>query len=372
MQAKPTNDVLRPGVRPRVFISYRREDSRHVAGRLADHLNASFDLFMDVEDIDPGTDFTQALQNAVRSSQVLLALIGPSWANVRDQAGRRRIDDPADWVANEIWAGLSRKITVIPVLVDDARMPRSEELPPMLAGLSSRQAFTLRHESFNDDAARLVRDIERALALPAAGSGIATLTRTPPPTRPGGGRRLGLVLGAIIAAVVAAVLILVGVLNSDPPVPTDGPTSPTPTKGTTRRPTPARSATPSARPIVQLTVGQTAEFTNFKVTVATITTDPAFGVLVDANVCLIRDNNSDGRSRISWDPWTVTDRNGHTYKPGLADPSHPPTTLFPQEQTVPVGTCVHGLIPFGDVPATEQVASTSYRNGLGDRARWTP
>ena len=37
----------------RVFVSYRREDTRHVAGRLADRLVERFQVFMDMDTIEP-------------------------------------------------------------------------------------------------------------------------------------------------------------------------------------------------------------------------------------------------------------------------------------------------------------------------------
>ena len=42
---------------PRVFVSYRREDTSHLAGRLSDRLAerlGSDNVFMDVDSIDPG------------------------------------------------------------------------------------------------------------------------------------------------------------------------------------------------------------------------------------------------------------------------------------------------------------------------------
>ena len=113
------------------------------------------------------------------------------------------------------------------------------------------------------------------------------LTTPPTRTRPGGRRRLGVLLGAVVAAVVVALVILVAVLNRGGDVIIADPTptttvKPTPTKSATRRATPSKSPSPSTRPTLQLTVGQTANFTSFDVTVASITADAAFGVLVDA------------------------------------------------------------------------------------------
>ena len=149
--------------RPRVFLSYRREDTRHLAGRLADHLRPRFQLFMDVETIRPGADFAQAVQQAISESEVVLALIGSDWLGARDEVGRLRLNDPQDWVVTEIANALAGHSTVIPVLVDDARMPGSTELPPALGGLSSKQAVRLRHESFTDDVNRLALAVDAAV-----------------------------------------------------------------------------------------------------------------------------------------------------------------------------------------------------------------
>jgi hypothetical protein len=63
-----------------IFISYRREDSRHAAGRLVDRLGQTFgrdQMFIDVDAIEPGLDFVQVLGEKIDSCDVLLALIGP-------------------------------------------------------------------------------------------------------------------------------------------------------------------------------------------------------------------------------------------------------------------------------------------------------
>ena len=109
--------------RGRIFISYRRSDTPHVAGRLFDRLVARFgagNVFIDVDTIEPGLDFTDAIADAVGACDVLLALIGSHWLDAADDRGRRRLDDPDDLVVVEIATALQRQIRVIPVLVDGA------------------------------------------------------------------------------------------------------------------------------------------------------------------------------------------------------------------------------------------------------------
>ena len=114
----------------RVFVSYRRQDTRHVAGRLADRLVEHFDVFMDMDTIEPGTDFTDVIRQAVENCDIFLSVIGASWTTVRSEQGQRRLDDSADWVVAETGVALQRGVPVIPVLVDGAEMPSRAELPP--------------------------------------------------------------------------------------------------------------------------------------------------------------------------------------------------------------------------------------------------
>jgi TIR domain len=110
-----------------IFISYRRQETRHLAGRLYDRLADRFGedrIFMDVDSIEPGVDFSDAIQQAIGSSDVLLALIGPDWLTATDQDGRRRLDDPDDIVRLEVEAALECGVRVIPVLAEGATMPR--------------------------------------------------------------------------------------------------------------------------------------------------------------------------------------------------------------------------------------------------------
>ena len=150
------SDATGPG---RVFISYRRQETSHLAGRLYDRLADRFGedrVFMDVDSIEPGLDFSDAIQQAVGSSDVLLALIGRGWLTATDEDGRRRLDDPDDIVRLEIEAALERGIRVIPLLAESATMPRRQDLPDSLAALVRRNAVRLSHESFRHEATRLI------------------------------------------------------------------------------------------------------------------------------------------------------------------------------------------------------------------------
>ena len=149
-----------------IFISYRREDGSAWAGRLSDHLSNHFpsnQIFMDVDSVDLGEDFVKTIENTVESCDVLIAVIGKDWLTSSDLEGRRRLDNPEDFVRIEIATALKRDIRVIPVLVDAASMPRFGDLPDDLKALMRRNALQLSHDRFRNDAERLASAIQRAL-----------------------------------------------------------------------------------------------------------------------------------------------------------------------------------------------------------------
>jgi phage gpG-like protein len=152
-----------------IFISYRRQETSHLAGRLYDRLAGRFgegQVFIDVDTIEPGVDFAEEIFRAVAACKVLLAIIGPTWLTAADERGCRRLNDPDDIVRLEVEAALARAVRVIPILVEGAVMPVREDLPESLAALARRNALPIRHESFRADAGRLVTAIERVLAAP--------------------------------------------------------------------------------------------------------------------------------------------------------------------------------------------------------------
>ena len=151
----------------RVFISYRRNDSRWATGRLYDRLAEVLgreNLFFDVSDIEPGEDFAAKIGEIVGRCDILLAVIGPTWLSVQGKNGLRRLDDPQDLVRVEIGAALERKIRVIPLLVDGAEMPAENNLPADIAGLARRNAREFSFNCFHADVDSFIRVLERVLA----------------------------------------------------------------------------------------------------------------------------------------------------------------------------------------------------------------
>ena len=104
------------------------------------------------------------LNNESARCKVLVAVIGRSWLEVKDGEGRRRLDDPKDWVRLEIVAALERNVPVIPALVGGAKMPLASDLPDPLSKLTRRQAIEITHSGFHSDVDRLIRGLEKISA----------------------------------------------------------------------------------------------------------------------------------------------------------------------------------------------------------------
>jgi glycerophosphoryl diester phosphodiesterase len=180
----------------RVFISYRRQETAWPARQLYEVLVAELGadrVFKDVDNIEPGDDFVERIQSAVASCEVLLALIGPQWITVKDATGARRLDDPEDFVRIEVETALTRDdVRVIPILVDNARMPTPQELPKGLATLTRRQAVEINPVNFDtrrllrvlNDTLRDARDDDAEPSIGGVGAGVVQPPETPPPPAP--------------------------------------------------------------------------------------------------------------------------------------------------------------------------------------------
>ncbi len=163
---------------PKIFISYRRDDSIAITGRIYDRLIAAFEkdnVFQDVEDIPPGVDFRKFLQSQIAACDVVLVVIGRTWLTIQDNNGRRRVDNTADFVRIEVEAALKQEKIVIPVLVDNASSPPESDLPVVLQELSYRNASTVRHNpDFNGDINRPIEGIKLVTSVPLPEPAIKT------------------------------------------------------------------------------------------------------------------------------------------------------------------------------------------------------
>jgi hypothetical protein len=161
-----------------IFINYRRIDTGWSADYLAKALEHTFGkdrVFQDVREIGAGQVFADELEEALRRSAVLLVLVGKGWLTAQDQYGRRRLDREDDWVRQEIRIGLQHQgCRVIPVLVDDAQLPReAEALPEDIAALLQRQRMQIRQANSDDDIGVLIKELETAGIQRVSNSGEA-------------------------------------------------------------------------------------------------------------------------------------------------------------------------------------------------------
>jgi hypothetical protein len=189
----------------KVFISYRRRETAGHAGRLYDRLAEHYGderVFMDVR-MEPGVDFVDQIDEAVTNCDALLSLIGAQWLDMRDAHGRRRLEDPHDFARLEVESALARDVKVIPVLLQDAKMPEPEDLPESLAPLARRHAIELSDERWDYDVGRLIAVLDRTL-----GNGVPPKPSTPPP-KPIGERLRDAIAGHPARAFVAGVLLTV-------------------------------------------------------------------------------------------------------------------------------------------------------------------
>jgi len=259
-----------------IFISYRRADSMAYTGRIYDRLVTAFghqQIFKDVEDIPVGEDFRSVLDKALTAADVVLVIIGPQWAMMTDDQGRRRLKDPNDFVRIEVETALKRNdVLVVPVLVNNAPMPTADSLPDGLKDLAFRNSVVVRNDpDFHRDINNLIEAIEKRV-------------RT---TRP---NRTPLIWGGLALAALLVGIIIFGVLpglNQSTPTPTalaqvvteeptatDSPTeTPEPTQPATATPEPSAAptdipATPTAEPTIEVTAEATTELVSLEPTVA--------------------------------------------------------------------------------------------------------
>jgi hypothetical protein len=202
---------------PKVFISYRRADSGGQTGRLLDDLERRFGrdkFFRDIEDLEPGTDFPEALDRALSQCDAVLVMIGPAWASAAGQQGRR-LEQAGDFVHVEVATALARKdVRVIPVLVGGATIPAAEELPEDLQALHRRNAIELSDTRWEYDVKRLGDALAKQLGLAETTTSAAAGTR----------RIWGMAVGGGIA-LVAAVLVMYWIVPRHDEKPTSGPST---------------------------------------------------------------------------------------------------------------------------------------------------
>jgi hypothetical protein len=158
-----------------IFVSYRRSDAPHEAGRLYDRLALEFGesrVYRDQDSTAGGADYVSGIPARVAASGVLIAVIGARWVTAEKE---RRAGDERDWVRFEISEALKRGIPVVPVLVNGAAIPTRDELPDDIKALADRQAVPLTEQAWSSVARDLIASLRRRLAPPLIESPAATV-----------------------------------------------------------------------------------------------------------------------------------------------------------------------------------------------------
>jgi formylglycine-generating enzyme required for sulfatase activity len=145
----------------KIFVNYRRQDEPAEARNVRDRLARVFgerNVFMDVDDLEPGQRFEEELEKALAQCDVFLPVIGPRWLKLLDARGQN--GDP-DYVRQEVAGALARgNILIIPVLVAEAQLPRRDRLPEDIRALTGHQAHDLRHKTYGRDMAQIIAVIK--------------------------------------------------------------------------------------------------------------------------------------------------------------------------------------------------------------------
>lgn len=192
-----------------IFISYRREDSKPFCDRITGSLRNTFEsskIYRDIES-PTGVDYRRSIDDALNQSSVVLAIIGPQWATVQDPDGQPRLADPADLVRIEIESALLRRIPILPVLIQDTRMPKASEVPPSLSQLVYIQAHRVREDpDYYGDMEAVIKGINYFVPITPDGGVVKT-------GLPGQALRILFVIGAVIMMIIGLAWTVLGIEN---------------------------------------------------------------------------------------------------------------------------------------------------------------
>lgn len=154
-----------------IAISYRRDDSMDITGRIFDRLTHRYGrdaVFRDIDSIPPGIDFRDHLRESLARIDVLMVVVGPRWMGL-DRNGNMRIHSETDFVRTEVEIALNRNITVVPLLVGGSEMPEAGDLPESIRGFAYRNAVRIDSaRDFDHHMDGLIRAIDRMFERRAA------------------------------------------------------------------------------------------------------------------------------------------------------------------------------------------------------------
>jgi len=188
---------------PRITISYRREDSGVITGRIFDRLVVRYGrdaIFRDIDNVPFGVDFRTHIDQVLGASDVVVAVVGPQWAGPAGSPSR--LGDTVDPVRVEIETALRKGVPLIPVLVLGAAMPAGDQLPESLKDFAYRNAVQLdAGQDFDVHMARVIRAIDGVLGLTVEVARASAGETAPAVLQLQPAKRLGVLIGGSLAAI---------------------------------------------------------------------------------------------------------------------------------------------------------------------------
>lgn len=167
----------------RIFINYRRSDTAPYARDLRHTLQRRYGdeaAFHDIQAVELGADFTVAIREAIQRCDLFLCLIGRNWLSDEGRTGRPRLHEAEDPVHIEIREALDRhELTMVPILLEDQRMPDARDLPEALTPLAHRNALKMSDERWEYDLGRLTNFIDGLVEKKRRESSVGTAASHP-------------------------------------------------------------------------------------------------------------------------------------------------------------------------------------------------
>jgi hypothetical protein len=131
-------------------------------------------VFIDHKQIAGGEPWGQRLTAEAVHAAVMFVLIGSGWLKAQNPTtGDRRLNEPDDWVRREIQAALDAGVTVVPILIDDARPLTATDLRsvPEITKVAEKQSLRLRRNDWDSDVAKIQQFLLGRGIAPLEGGG---------------------------------------------------------------------------------------------------------------------------------------------------------------------------------------------------------
>lgn len=147
---------------PRIFISYRQDDSKWAASRLYDYLAATFgeaSIFLDHATLQTGSKYRKVILSELEKADIVLPIIGNAWMA---EHNLKRLHKPDDLVRIELETALdpAQDKHLFPILVDDTKWPDATKLPNSIREIVAHHSpVRLKFASFRENARTIVAEI---------------------------------------------------------------------------------------------------------------------------------------------------------------------------------------------------------------------